>query len=541
MSAVRLLLCEAYPTVAVKEDLMVAQTITPPAYESAAASAAAVGQLVAQMFLAHPSLPVPDTENEIEKIRDRLTASQKKWDQRLNVDGWSQDEDLEEILGEMATLAQEAAEMQTRQREAAGVWPLVEQRVREYAAAAVAALSAGDGGAGKALLALRPGLEASEAAVAAKGQGSGALVIGGGAETKGLFVTIDSGRLRELLPADLGAAELGEELRAAQRALLEHERSLWLIYREYCADDGVLDGQVGEDGMMSADFARFIKDVRFPRRMLQTALLKPLLDLAHFDRSAGAWEADTFDPDPDEEDPDAERGWTFGEFSEALCRLAATAFPTQQELTGKETKWLAGAVKMLLNDFVFPRTPAAIPIEVSAASEGTEDFRRRVAGSPVRGVHQKFSEPLRKLFRHYAKAEKRGAPVSMSLFQLVEFCQDMGLSPAEDGEGGGDLQINDVRKMFAAAVAAVDVGCVKAADEDDKGSMIYYDFLECISAFAVRGHERTFCGNCLTNRYMFHLQSYCFTDPYLPIDAKLGMLIAKCAAMTCAPAFFAVG
>ena len=63
----------------------------------------------------------------------------------------------------------------------------------------------------------------------------------------------------------------------------------------------------------------------------------------------------------------------------------------------------------------------------------------------MRGVHQKFSEPLRKLFRHYAKAEKRGAPVSMSLFQLVEFCQDMGLSPAEDGEGGGDLQINDVR------------------------------------------------------------------------------------------------
>ena len=95
--------------------------------------------------------------------------------------------------------------------------------------------------------------------------------------------------------------------------------------------------------------------------------------------------------------------------------------------------------------------------------------------------------------------------------------------------------------MFAAAVAAVDVGCVKAADEDDKGSMIYYDFLECISAFAVRGHERTFCGNCLTNRYMFHLQSYCFTDPYLPIDAKLGMLIAKCAAMPYAPAFFAVG
>ena len=65
MSAVRLLLCEAYPTVAVKEDLMIAQTITPPAYESAAASAAAVGQLVAQMFLAHPSLPVPDTEKEV--------------------------------------------------------------------------------------------------------------------------------------------------------------------------------------------------------------------------------------------------------------------------------------------------------------------------------------------------------------------------------------------------------------------------------------------------------------------------------------------
>jgi hypothetical protein len=91
--------------------------------------------------------------------------------------------------------------------------------------------------------------------------------------------------------------------------LLENERNLWQIYREYCADDGVLDGQVAEDGLTSSDFARFIKDVRFPRSMLHTQLLKPLLDRAKFDNSFGAWEPDTFDPDPDQEDPDAERGY----------------------------------------------------------------------------------------------------------------------------------------------------------------------------------------------------------------------------------------
>ena len=76
-----------------------------------------------------------------------------------------------------------------------------------------------------------------------------------------------------------------------------------------CADDGVLDGQVAEDGLTSSDLARFIKDVRFPRSMLHTPLLRPLLNRAKFDNSFGAWEPDTFDPDPDQEDPDAEQGY----------------------------------------------------------------------------------------------------------------------------------------------------------------------------------------------------------------------------------------
>jgi hypothetical protein len=84
----------------------------------------------------------------------------------------------------------------------------------------------------------------------------------------------------------------------------------------------------------------------------------------------------------------------------------------------------------------------------------------------------------------------------------------MGLSPSDEGgenEAGRNLQIHDVRKMFAAAVAAVDVGEVKAAEEADKGSMVYMDFLEVVSAFA----------------------GYCYTDPYLPLDAKLGQLLAR--------------
>jgi hypothetical protein len=118
--------------------------------------------------------------------------------------------------------------------------------------------------------------------------------------------------------------------------------------------------------------------------------------------------------------------WTFGEFTEALCRLAATAYPTRDALSSakdqEETSmWLAAAVKQLLNEHVLPRAPA--PGITVAADVGAEDFRRRVAGSAVRGVHKKFESTLRKLFRHYAKAGQRGEMVVMSLFQLVEFCQ----------------------------------------------------------------------------------------------------------------------
>lgn len=85
----------------------------------------------------------------------------------------------------------------------------------------------------------------------------------------------------------------------------------------------------------------------------------------------------------------------------------------------------------------------------------------------------------------------------------------MGLSPSEDSSievaHGHNLQIHDVRKMFAAAVAAVDVGQVKAVEEANKGSMVFFDFLECLAAFA----------------------GYCYTDPYLPLEAKLGQLLAR--------------
>lgn len=115
--------------------------------------------------------------------------------------------------------------------------------------------------------------------------------------------------------------------------------------------------------------------------------------------------------------------WTFGEFTEALCRLAASAYPTKSDLaSAKDTSmWLGCALKELLNEHVLPRAPCdGITV---AADVGAEDFRRRVAGSTVRGVHKKFETTLRKLFRHYAKAEQRGEMVVMSLFQLVEFCQ----------------------------------------------------------------------------------------------------------------------
>jgi hypothetical protein len=83
--------------------------------------------------------------------------------------------------------------------------------------------------------------------------------------------------------------------------------------------------------------------------------------------------------------------------------------------------WLGSAVKELLTEHVLPRAPCdGVTV---AADVGAEDFRRRVAGSSVRAVHKKFEATLRKLFRHYAKAEQRGELVAMSLFQLVEFCQ----------------------------------------------------------------------------------------------------------------------
>ena len=121
--------------------------------------------------------------------------------------------------------------------------------------------------------------------------------------------------------------------------------------------------------------------------------------------------------------------WSFSEFSEALCRLAATAYPSRDALAASGAKadssdtttWLNAALKQLLNDHVLPRVPASgITVAVDV---GAEDFRRRVGSSPVRAVHKKFEGTLRKLFRHYAKATQRGETVAMSLFQLVEFCQ----------------------------------------------------------------------------------------------------------------------
>ena len=303
MSAVRLLLCEGYSTVAVREDLIGAATKTP---EAAAASAAAVGQMIAQLFLEHPSLPCPaDTEKDA--LETRWDVAQKKW-AMTQTKGWvNEDEELEDILGELASLVEAASEFQARQRQAEALWPLVVQRVRQYATAAIATMSSGDAGAGKALLALRPSLEGSKAAAAATDPSEGGGMVIGGSADEG-FVTMKSNSLGELLPNDLDQDEKSKELKAAQKVLLENERNLWLIYREYCADDGVLDGQVAEDGLTSADFARFIKDMRFPRSMLHTRLLKPLLEAANFDNSFGAWEPDSFDPDPDQDDPDAERG-----------------------------------------------------------------------------------------------------------------------------------------------------------------------------------------------------------------------------------------
>eukprot|EP01048_Picozoa_sp_COSAG05_P003955 COSAG05_NODE_195_length_14550_cov_203.233686_16_plen_98_part_00 len=42
----------------------------------------------------------------------------------------------------------------------------------------------------------------------------------------------------------------------------------------------------------------------------------------------------------------------------------------------------------------------------------------------------------------------------------------------------------DIRKIFAASVAAVDVGAIKAAGDDGKGSMIFGDFWEALCACA---------------------------------------------------------
>lgn len=118
--------------------------------------------------------------------------------------------------------------------------------------------------------------------------------------------------------------------------------------------------------------------------------------------------------------------WSFSEFSEALCRLAATAYPTSDAIAANDRKsdattWLSSALRQLLNDHILPRVPAS---GITAAADvGAEDFRRRVGSSAVRAVHKKFEGTLRKLFRHYSKAEQRGEMVVMSLFQLVEFCQ----------------------------------------------------------------------------------------------------------------------
>jgi hypothetical protein len=219
MAAVRLLLCEGYSTVAVREDLIGAATKTPAA---AAASAAAVGQMTAQLFLQHPSLPIP-AEVEARELQTRLDAVQKKWTAAQS-HGWKGDDELVDILGELASLVEAASELQTKQRRAAALWPLIVQRIREYATAAVATMSSSDGGAGKALLALRPSLEGSEAAAAAgdNGAAAGEILIGGSVNGPGGFVKMNSNQLAELLPKDTAPKQQGAELKAAQRVRFIH-------------------------------------------------------------------------------------------------------------------------------------------------------------------------------------------------------------------------------------------------------------------------------------------------------------------------------
>ncbi len=219
MGAVRLLLCEGYSTVAVQEDLVGAATKTP---EAAAASAAAVGQMIAQLFLEHPSLPTLE-EAGAASLRTRLSDVQQKWS-TVQIQGWKNDEELEGMLGELASLVEAASELQTKQQQAAALWPLVVQRVREYATAAVATMTSGDTGAGKALLALRPGLEGSEAAAAAASTGNdvtvdGEIVIGGGSQDG--YVKMRSNQLAELLPKGMNSSEQVAELKAAQRVRLQ--------------------------------------------------------------------------------------------------------------------------------------------------------------------------------------------------------------------------------------------------------------------------------------------------------------------------------
>jgi hypothetical protein len=101
---------------------------------------------------------------------------------------------------------------------------LIVQRIREYATAAVATMSSSDGGAGKALLALRPSLEGSEAAAAAgdNGAAAGEILIGGSVNGPGGFVKMNSNQLAELLPKDTAPKQQGAELKAAQRVRFIH-------------------------------------------------------------------------------------------------------------------------------------------------------------------------------------------------------------------------------------------------------------------------------------------------------------------------------
>ena len=151
-------------------------------------------------------------------LRTRLDDVHKKWSTVQN-QGWKNDEELEGVLGELANLVEAASELQTKQQQAAALWPLIVQRVREYATAAVATMTSGDTGV-KALLALRPGLEGSEAAAAAASTGSdvtvdGEIVIGGGSQEG--YVKMRSNQLAELLPKGINSSEQVAELKAAQR------------------------------------------------------------------------------------------------------------------------------------------------------------------------------------------------------------------------------------------------------------------------------------------------------------------------------------